>query len=104
MVVLLDSTPMSFLAVFAPAKVRFVGANNNIVQPGGRMRLAQQVEDAIRSHPGPLFGLEGPADDPGRADATLHYYRLRRAEACTPIRSNLNGEATKFCPLTRLPD
>ena len=78
-------------AAFAPPSVRFVGANSNLIQPGRPGLLAQQIETAIRSHAGPLWGLELPEGAPGQADETLRYYGLRRGPGCAPDRSNLDG-------------
>ena len=101
LVMLLDPAPMAYVAAFAPASARFVGANSNLIQPGRRGRLARQIETAIRGHAGPLWGLEIPADAPGIADATLAYYGLRRGQGCMQIRSNLDHDAIRLCPLLR---
>lgn len=98
MVVLLDPAPMAYLASLLPTSVRLVGANNNLVQPGGRSLLAQRAARAIRSHEGPLYGLEDPAEAPGAADRTLAYYRLRRG-TCAPVQSNLDNNAILWCRL-----
>ena len=81
-----------------PASVRLVGANNNLVQPGGGGLLAQQAAMAIRNHAGPLYGLEDPAESPGVADRTLAYYGLRRG-SCAPVQSNLDNNAVHLCRL-----
>jgi hypothetical protein len=98
MVVLLDGAPMAYLADLLPATVRLVGANNNLVQPGGGGLLAQQAATAIRSHAGLLYGLEDPAEAPGTADRTLAYYGLRRG-GCAPVESNLDNNAIQWCRL-----
>lgn len=102
LVVLLDSSPMAYVAAFAMPGTRFVGTNNNLVHPGGRTLLARQVEAAIRTYPGPLWGLEMPRESPGVADATLRAYALRRGSECAPVRSNLDGDGILACPLLRL--
>lgn len=103
LVILLDSSPMAYVAAFASPDARFVGANNTIIQPGSRTELAKQTETAIRSHAGPLWGLEIPEDSTGLADATLAYYGLRRGPSCRQIRSNLDHNAIRLCPLLREP-
>ena len=60
LVVLLDPSPMAYVAAFAPPGLRFVGANNNLVHPGDRTLLARQIAEAIRTAAGPLWGLEMP--------------------------------------------
>jgi hypothetical protein len=98
LVVLLDPAPMAYLADLLPPAVRLVGANNNLIQPGGNGVLAHQAETAIRSYAGPLYGLEDPAESPGVADRTLTYYRLRRGN-CSPVESNLDNNAIHLCRL-----
>ena len=98
LVVLLDRSPMAYLAELLPPLVRFVGANNNLIQPGGKGLLAHQAETAIRSHTGPLYGLEDPVESPGAADRTLGYYRLRRGN-CSRVESNLDNNAIHLCRL-----
>jgi hypothetical protein len=102
LVLLLDPSPMSYVAAFAPPGVYFVGANNNLVRPGGRDLLARQVEAAIRTHAGPLWGIEMPAENRGVADTTLRAYGLRRGEWCAPARSNLDRDGILACPLVRI--
>jgi hypothetical protein len=101
MVVLLDPSPMAYLATYVPSDVRFIGANNNLIQPGRGARLARQAETSIRTHEGPLFGLEDPVASPGIADTTLAFYRLRR-DACSQIESNLDANAIRLCRLVPL--
>jgi len=102
LVVLLDPSPMAYLAAFAPRGVRFVGANNNLVHPGDGNLLTRQVEAAIRTYPGPLWGLEMPRESPGIADVTLRVYGLRRGVGCAPVRSNLDQNGILACPLRHI--
>lgn len=102
LVVLLDPSPMSYVAAFAAGDLRFVGANNNLIHLGDRNRLAEQIATAIRTQPGPLWGLEMPRESPGAADATLHAYGLRRAPGCVAVRSNLDNDGIVACPLERI--
>lgn len=55
---------MAYLANLLPPAVRFIGANNNLIKPGGDGLLARQAEAAIRLHAGSLYGLEDPANHP----------------------------------------
>jgi hypothetical protein len=98
MVVLLDGAPMAYLADLFPATVRLVGANNNLVEPGGSGLLAQQAAAAIRNHEGALYGLEDAVESPGTAGRTLAYYRLQRG-SCAPVESNLDNNAVHMCRL-----
>jgi hypothetical protein len=99
MVILLDPAPMGYLAAYAPRTVRFVGANNSIVKPGQTTLLAQQIETAIRTHTGPLWGVEASRDQTSKANATLAYYGLRRSGGCVQVRSNLDQDEARLCPL-----
>lgn len=100
-VILLDSSPMSYVAVFAPNDVRFIGANNNLIRPGMPGDLSRSIEGAIRSAKDPLFGLESPADAPGAADSTLSAYRVRRGP-CRMVPSNLDASSLRLCKLERI--
>lgn len=102
LVVLLDPSPMAYVAAFAPADTRFVGASNNLIHPGDRNRLAQAVDVAVRTWSGPLWGLEMPRESPGIADATLRAYGLRRGSGCASVRSNLDHDGILACPLLRI--
>jgi hypothetical protein len=98
LVVLLDPSPMAYLADLLPSAVRVIGANNNLIQPGDNVLLAHQAEAAIRTHAGPLYGMEDPAESPGAADRTLAYYRLHRGH-CSRVESNLDNSAIHLCRL-----
>lgn len=101
LVVLLDPSPMAYVAAFVPPGIRFVGANNNLLHPGDRNRLARAVTEAISSHDGPLWGLEMPRESPGAADATLRAYGLRRDGPCVAVQSNLDDNGILACRLAR---
>ena len=98
-VVLLDPSPMAYVAAFAPPGIRFIGADNNLTHPGQRTRLATEVAAAIHADGGPLWGLEDPAESPGIADPTLRAYGLTRGAGCQHVQSNLDGSAILACPL-----
>lgn len=102
MVVLLDPSPMSYLAAFADDRVRFVGANNELVNPARPSVLRDRVEAAIRAQDGAIWGVESPAEQPGAADAALAFYGLRRDGSCEPVDSNL-GRGIRLCRLARVP-
>ncbi len=98
-VVLLDPSPMAYVAAFAPPGVRFIGADNNLVHPGQSTQLATEVAAAIHAGSGPLWGLEDAAESPGIANATLRAFGLTRGAGCQQVRSNLDGSAILACPL-----
>jgi hypothetical protein len=102
LVVMLDGSPMAYVAAFVPPGVRFVGANNNLIQPEHDSLLQHEVVAAIRAAAGPVWGLEDAPESPGVADATLAAYGLRRAPGCEKVQSNLDGNALLLCPLLRV--
>ena len=97
-VLILDSAPLAYLALFEPAGVRFIGTNNNLTQPQGGGPMQQRIRDAIAARRGPLYGLEDPGFERGRADQTLAAYRLHRA-GCVTVRGNIVGATTRLCRL-----
>ena len=99
LVILLDPSPMAYLADLVSPAIPFVGANNNLIQPGRGGLLARQAENMIRAHAGPLYGLEEPSESPGIADQTLAYYGLAR-NGCSPVVSDLDNNAIRLCRLT----
>jgi hypothetical protein len=101
LIVMLDGSPMAYLAAFFPPSTRFVGANNNLIhlQTGGL--LESLVVQRVASWNGPIYGLEDPTQSPGEADQALAYYHLRRRAGCTAIRSNLDHDETMLCRLAR---
>ena len=103
MVALLDGSPMSFLAVFADPRVRFVGTNNELINPDRPSPLRDQVEAAIHAQDGALWGVESPAEQPGAADTALAFYKLRRAGPCAPVDTNLSRGSIQLCRLAHVP-
>jgi hypothetical protein len=102
LLVLLDSSPMAYVALAAPPDVALVGANNNLVHPGDDFPLARQVEARIRGHAGRLFGLEMPSESgPAPAAATLRFYGLHRLPGCTRVHSSLDQDGITLCELAR---
>lgn len=101
LVILLDGSPMAYVAVFEPPAVRFVGANSNLLSPGQESKLDAEVEQVIRSAKGPLWGLEYYPAAAGMDNATLTAYGLHRVLPCTPVISNLDSNSLRLCPLAR---
>ena len=98
LVLLLDPAPMAYAAAFAPGDVRFAGADNNLVRPGGGTALDHAVAAAITAQRGALWGMETVRRE---ASATLRAYGLARAPGCVRVRSNLDDDAILACPLIR---
>ena len=103
MVIFLDPYAMSYTVPFLPPSVRVIGADTNLVHPGQAGLLQQRIEAAIRTHRGPLWGMEDAGDYPGIADKTLAYYGLRRAGDCVPVQTNIETSRITACPLGRTP-
>lgn len=100
MVLLLTGDPMAYVAAYMAPTIRFVGVDNNLVHPGQDSALERQIEQAVRTHQGPLFGLQpSTPGDPGAA--VLRFYGLHRDGPCQPVRSNLDGNALAVCRLRR---
>ncbi len=98
MVLLLTGDPMAYVAAYAAPSVRFVGIENNLIHPGDGSLLEQRIEQAVRGHRGPLYGLEVP-DAGGPADAALRHYGLRRRLHCAAVRTNLEQDGLRICAL-----
>ncbi|HTH99451.1 MAG TPA: hypothetical protein VL752_00785 [Acidisoma sp.] len=101
LVILLDSSPMAYVAAFEPPDVRFVGANSNLLAPGQKTELNHQAEAAIRTAKGPLWGLEYYPAAATTDDATLKYYGLHRVSPCLTVISNLDANSLRLCALAR---
>jgi hypothetical protein len=102
LVVLLDGTPLAYLALFEPANVRFVGANNNLIHPGGTTLLDQRVAQAVSGQEHDVWGLETPGSAPGEADRVLAFYGLDRSW-CTWVQTNLvDSGRVRMCQLQRV--
>jgi hypothetical protein len=99
LVVLLDGSPLAYLALFEPASVRFVGANNNLIHPGGSTLLDQDVARAISGQDHDVWGLETPESSPGEADRVLAFYGLDRSW-CAWVQTNLvDSGHVRMCQL-----
>jgi hypothetical protein len=98
-VLLLDDEPMAHVLPFFPPGARFVGVKNNLVDPAMTNRLASEIADVVRGHPGPLYALAFPA---GSNEAVLAAHRLRRVPAgCASVVSNLSRRPLELCRLER---
>lgn len=100
MVLLLTGDPMAYVAAYVAPTIRFVGTDNNLVHPGQETALERQVEQAVRTHRGPLYGLQ-PSVPGDSGAAVLRFYGLHRDGTCQPVRSNLDGDALSLCRLRR---
>ncbi len=98
-VLLLDTTPMAYLALFQDARVRFVGTNDYFMKlTRAENPMQPLVAAAIADAHGALWGLETPAEWPGQADQTLSAYGLIRG-SCEPIASSMSPNPARMCRL-----
>jgi hypothetical protein len=101
LVMITTDEPLAYLLPLMSPDARYVGARNTINDPGRRNKLADSVQDAVRSHNGPLYQLTSPA---GTGTDVLAAHGLRRAEGgCASIESNIHRRSVELCELVRNP-
>ncbi len=102
LVLLLDPAPLSYLALFEPDRVRFLGTNNNLTQPWHGGAMQDRIRAAIAAQPVHLYGVEAPYFDKASegADRALASYGLHRA-GCEAVTGNIIAVPTRLCTLTR---
>lgn len=102
MVLFLDPQPYAYLIPSMPNTTRAIGVNNNLVHPGASGRLWSIIEEAVRDHHGPLWGVEDPQDQPGAADASLSGLGLARDGECAALITNMETAGrVRICKLRR---
>ena len=101
-VLLLDNEPMGYLSVFADSRIRFLGTNDFFMSLDGTNPLQPEIQRAIATPVGPLYGLESPDEQPGRADTTLAHYALTR-ENCHAVITNVSPAPIRLCRLVPKP-
>jgi hypothetical protein len=94
--------PMAYAVPFLNAPgARFVSPANNLIILGQHNRLARSADEAIRAHVGPMFLLEYKERDM-HDERTLAYFGLAPADAqCQPVRSTLDSDYMRLCPLAQ---
>lgn len=101
LLLILDHTPASYMALFVPTTVRVVGVRNNLVWPERPTLLQARVAGLVRGYRGPIYGLEYQGWGTW-GDDSLEYYGLRRAEArCAVIEASFDPTGLRLCPLLR---
>ena len=98
LVLILDNSPLAYVALFEPDSVRFFGVNNNLTQPAQGGLMQTRIRRAIATQRDDLYGLEKPDFAPGMADQTLRSYGLHR-EHCTAVSGAIVGTTTRLCRL-----
>jgi hypothetical protein len=100
-VLLTTSEPMAYVLPFFPPDGRFLGASNNLNDPGRTNQLEREIAKIIREHRGPLYSLTFPA---GAGAEVLAAHNLRieeRNDACASIRTNMLTSPLQLCRLRR---
>lgn len=100
MVLLLDTSPLAYLAVSQDPRVRFVATNDWFMAPDSSHPMQKLVASAIAGHTGELWGVETPAEWAGQADQTLAAYGLVR-EQCHQLVSNVSPNPVRMCRLRK---
>jgi hypothetical protein len=93
--------PIAYAAIGLPDDIAWVSARNNFMAPPVCTRLQAQVEQRLRTHPGPIYLLRPLAGDDADREALAPDYGLDIAGACGTVVSNLG--ALSLCPLRREP-
>lgn len=99
MVILLDSSPMAFVAAFARPDIRFMGANNALISLDRPSKVGDLVAKSISGQTDGLWGIASLKEWPDGASQAMAHYRLECTEPFKVLRSNLSREAISICPL-----
>ena len=101
LVLFLDGAPLSYLALFEPDSVRFIGTNNNLTTPQQPGPAQERIRAAVAGQSSNLYSEENPGVGGVEvADRTLAAYGLRRS-GCEPVMGAIVGTATWLCTLER---
>jgi hypothetical protein len=100
LVLLVASTPMSYVLPFFPPDAQFVGIRSNLVDPAQHNRLAKSIAARVRDHRGPLYALSFPAGD-GESDLRAHALE-RVPGGCADVRTNMPTSPIELCRLQRV--
>ena len=104
LVLLLDASPLAFLALHQPVGVRFYGTANNLTQPWIPTLMSRRIRSGIdaqlRDHPDLLWGIERPDHRFGNGDDALTAYGLHRV-GCQAITASIVFEPIRLCRLAR---
>jgi len=98
-VFLLTPEPMAYVLPFFRHDARFVGLDNNLVNPGQTNRMQEAVRAVVDGHPGPLYSLTRTT---GTGQDALDAYGLRKTgAACASIRTNIDKSPLELCRIER---
>jgi len=102
MMLVLDMYAHGYVFPYLTPSVPIVGARTNLSGPGSAGQLQVRIETAIKSHKGPLWGIDFPQGFPGMADEALAGYGLRRGSECSMVETNIENKPTiRICRLER---
>jgi hypothetical protein len=93
--------PLAYAIPFFRPDARFVSPANNFLDVSQRNRLAVRAAELIRTHKGPRFLLEYRERN-GHDVRTLAHFGLESVDAaCMPVKSSMDVDHMRLCPLTR---
>lgn len=99
LVLLSSDAPMSYVAPFFPGDARFVGINNNLVNPSQKGKFAQQVAEIIQRHDGPMYSLSHLPWD-GNDALPMHDLAVDGKDR-RPLATNAPVKPLELCLLSR---
>jgi hypothetical protein len=92
---------MAYVIPFFPADARFVSPHNNFLHFTQDNGLTRRIAAIVAAHKGPIYTLDLQKEE--GVDAALLRYGLRRDLAgCKGIRSNLDWNLMRLCPVERM--
>jgi hypothetical protein len=95
--------PLAYAIPFFRTDTRFVSPANNFLDIGQRNRLALRAQEAIRMHKGPRFLLEYRERNAHDVRTLAHFGLESVDAACVPVKSSMDVDYMRLCPLTRGP-
>ncbi len=101
-VLLVSDAPMAYVLPFFPPDGRFLGAKNNLNDPGRSNRLEGEIARIVREHAGPLYSLAFPV---GAGAEVLAAHGLRvelPSRDCVTFRTNMSTSPLQLCRLQRI--
>lgn len=93
--------PLAYAIPFFRTDTRFVSPANNFLDIGQRNRLAMRAQEVIRMHKGPRFLLEYRERNAHDVRTLAHFGLESVDAACVPVKSSMDVDYMRLCPLTR---
>jgi hypothetical protein len=91
--------PYAYEIPFFRSDARFVSPVNNFLALGQKNLMARAVEDAIRTHRGPVYLMQMRSGN-SQDTATIQYFNLAfSGERCLGVQSPMSDNYVQVCPL-----